>query len=152
MQMKKPNKKDTIEHMEERHDTSVSHNPIIKIATIGRCAIRNRGKVITPHMREQSVRVDEPIPSRSLHVQKSGGHGAHSPPSSPSARLFERISSSLKDGSSDDDARGIHYCDIVDGSVYNQRPDCIDMDCWRHGNFSPCDPTKSTMGHMHVTK
>ena len=70
-------------------------------------------------------------------------------PSSPT--YFERISASVKE-----EGCGIekvnspfHWCDMVEGSAYNQSSGVLsyDMDAYRHGQFTPYDPSKSMKQH-----
>jgi hypothetical protein len=77
----------------------------------------------------------------------SSPHSARqsSMPSSPT--YFERMSASVKEeGSGMEKVNSpFHWCDIVEGSAYNQSSGVLsyDMDAYRHGQFTPYDPSKS---------
>lgn len=132
----KPNK----EHRrhEEAHDGTA--NPVIRAAQIGRTAIRNRGKGMV-------ARAAEPVRVVSHHSRHHEDVHSHSEPSSPSGRLFHRISMSLKERHCDPE-NGVHYCDLVDSSCYNKPCSCEeDVECWRHGNFRMSPPNPSYMSH-----
>lgn len=125
-----------------RSDDGVAgHQPMIRAALIGRRALRNRGKGMTrTAAKPVSVKTDD----HHHHVDLRDSHGE---PSSPSGRLFHRISMSLKDRQCEHD-NGVHYCDIVDSSCYNRPCSCEeDLECWRHGNFRMSPPNPSYMSH-----
>jgi len=66
-------------------------------------------------------------------------------PSSPT--YFERMSASVKEeGCGIDKVNSpFHWCDMVEGSAYNQSSGILsyDMEAYRHGPFTPYDPSKS---------
>lgn len=129
-----------------RRDEGTGHHPVIRAAQLGRTAIRNRGKGIAPRAAEP-VRVSSHHVYDHHHHHHHDGGDVHGEPSSPSARLFHRISMSLKDRQCDPE-HGVHYCDLVDSSCYNTACACEeDIECWRHGNFKMSPPNPSYMTH-----
>ncbi len=124
-------------------DEGDAHNPVIRAAQLGRTALRNRGKGMVSRAAEP-VRV----PSNTYYHHPHGAGESHTAESSsPSARLFHRISMSLKERQCDPE-NGVHYCDLVDSSCYNKSCACEeDMECWRHGNFKMSPPNPSYMSH-----
>lgn len=132
-----------------KHDTTstreaLARNPVVKLASLGKCALRNRCRIVKPKASDSMNAPSSPrgVP-KAANLERMSSHSQPGSPSSPSGRLFQRISASLKEHGDEEEKDGVHYCDIVDGSAFNQRPDCQDLDCWRHGNFSPSDPAKS---------
>lgn len=118
------------------------HNSVIRAAELGRTALRNRGKGVISRAAEP-VRIS----SRVYHHHHGAGDSHTAEPSSPSARLFHRISMSLKERQCDPE-NGVHYCDLVESSCYNKVCACEeDMECWRHGNFKMSPPNPSYMSH-----